>query len=92
MDSPIMQYANELRQLKDYLMHTHKRLKIPMIHVLSENERERICDMWRAAIVQKYDEKFSLLTKTSLHNRQDCYDALSELRHFQKQIVETLEN
>ncbi len=86
-----MQYATELRQLKEYLMLSYKRLEFPLMNALSEKEHGLICDMWRISILRGLDEKFLYLTTKGFHNRQECYDALDELRHFRKQIINALE-
>ena len=92
MDTPIMQYVKELKEIKEYLFHSNKRLKLPFMEVIDDDKYALICDLWRVAITKPYDEKFKMLTSRGYKNKQDCMDALDDLKSFKKQIINTLEN
>lgn len=91
MDTPIMQYVKELKEIKEYLLLTNKRLKLPLMETIDDDKYASICDLWREAIIKPYDEKFKMLTSRGYKNSQDCMDALYDLKSFKKQIVNVLE-
>ena len=92
MDTPIMQYVKELKELKEYLLHSNRRLKLPFMEMIDDDKYALICDLWRVAITTPFDEKFKMLTSRGYKNKQDCMDALDDLKTFKKQIVNILEN
>ena len=86
-----MQYVKEFKEIKEYLHLANKRLKLPFMETIDDNEYAVICDLWRVAITKPYDEKFKMLTSRGYKNAQDCMDALDDLKTFKKQIVNLLE-
>jgi hypothetical protein len=92
MNSPVMMYMKELNQLRGYLTVAYKRLRIPLMDCVNDDDHEKVCSVWRDAVLNPFEKKLQELTaRPTVANPQDAWDALDEIRAFSKRVVIVLE-